>query len=431
MREKLKKIKLLYYPYRLLRYIKRSCLYHINYMKALCDIARNKKRIKQKLHQKEKINVLFIIQYIPSWNKLEPIYFRMKEDERFNPIIVCVPLNIQNNKLMDEYTDNDTYEYFVKHGYDVINALKRNRDWYNLKQLKPDYVFHSRPYNHFMPQCYTSDSIRKYALVCNVLYGANVSVNVQDITLNREYYKNVCYYFSFDVNEKKFFDRRFALGCKLGIQKSLPYGAIGLEQMLQARNIQKNYTFKKVVLWTPRWSTDSYVGGSNFFNYRNTILNLARENKDILFILRPHPLMFDNFIKTKEMTEKEVRGFKQYCNNENNIILDESKEYADKFWNSDMLITDASGMVAEYFITEKPILYCHSNVQFNYVDYAKDMIKSCYEVNNKKELTDYFYQLVSGEDVKLEDRKKCIDAYFADTQNNSTKILNTLANLEA
>ena len=150
---------------------------YINYVISLIYIYKNKKRVQKKINNDKVLNVIFLIQYIPGWNKLEPIYLKMKKDKRFNPIIVCVPLNIQNNTLINKNAKNDTYEYFNKQGYKVINSLRQDGSWYELKQLKPDYVFHSRPYNMFMPKCYTSKKIRKNALICNVLYGVNITVN--------------------------------------------------------------------------------------------------------------------------------------------------------------------------------------------------------------------------------------------------------------
>lgn len=93
-----------------------------------------------------------------------------------------------------------------------------------------------------------------------------------------------------------------------------------------------------------------------------------------------------NFINTGEMSEEDVNGFIEYCNRENNIIIDVSEEYAETFWKSDLLIADISSIIPEYFVMRKPIIYCHSNINFNYVDYACDMIKSCYEVYNSEEL---------------------------------------------
>ena len=182
------------------------------------------------------------------------------------------------------------------------------------------------------------------------------------------------------------------------------------------------------MLWTPRWSTDPYIGGSNFFNYKDIMTRLVKQNKNILFIFRPHPLMFENFIKTKEMSSEELSEFKQYCEETENLILDEEKEYTSEFWQSDMLITDLSGMIPEYFITEKPIIYCHSTVAFNYTEYATNMISSCYEANDQKDLIKYFNELINGNDYKFSQRKECITAFFGNVNNNSKNILNVLAN---
>lgn len=424
-KEKLKSIKVIYYPYKAVKKVTQCLSDNLHYFCSLIYISKNRKRVQDKINHEEVLNVIFLVQYIPGWNKLEPIYSKMKSDKRFNPIIVCVPLNIQNHKLLDN-NGNDTYEYFVGHGYEVINSLTDDGSWYDLKQLNPDYMFHSRPYNYFMPNCYTSGKIVKYALICNVLYGASMTTNGQDVTLNKNYFRNVYLYFAFDCCEKKYYENRFRFGVKRGLQKCFSYGSIGMEQILKSECGKQNQSFKKIVLWTPRWSTDLYIGGSNFFNYKDTLIHLAKENRDVLFVLRPHPLMFDNFIKTGEMSREEVDQFKRYCAEEKNIVLDESKEYADKFWNSDFLITDASGIVPEYFITRKPILYCHTYANINYTQYAMDMISVCYEVESEEDMKLYFKEIVNDNDYKLKDREECLAKYFADVKNSSNNILNVL-----
>lgn len=420
-----KKIKLLYYPYKLAKKIVYRAIYRVQYACSLFFIKKNKKRVQKKIENGEVLNVIFVVQYIPGWNKLEPIYSKMKENARFNPIIVCVPLDIVDHKLKGNKI-NDTYQFFISHGYEAIDAIHGCGDWLDLKKLYPDYLFHSRPYNAFMPKPYTSSHIVKYALIANVLYGATLTKNGLDVVIGENYFKNVYSYFAFDIGEKKFYENRFKHGISTGVQRCFPFGAIGMEQIMHAKVEMRRSRFRITVLWTPRWSTDSYIGGSNFFNYKDVIIRLAKDHTDILFIFRPHPLMFGNFINTGEMTEKDVEEFKEYCNLGENIILDESKEYADKFWNSDFLISDVSGIVPEFFITKKPIMYCHTNTKFEFVDYAADMIRTCYEVRNSDDLVRYFTTLVSGNDYKKNERLACITQHFAGVQNNSSNILEEL-----
>lgn len=421
---KLEIIELIYYPYKLVKRI----LGYIRYLISLFCISQNKKRVRNKIAQNEVLNVIFLVQYIPSWIKLEAVYSKMQKDKRFNPIIVCVPLNIQNHKLMDD-NGNDTYRYFVEHGYNAIDALADDGSWFDLKQLNPDYVFHSRPYNYFMPKDYTSGRIVKYALICNVPYGAGTTKEMCEVGINNDYFYNVFCFFSTDEGEKEYYKKRFYTGFMLGVTTCYPYGAIGLERMLKKRSYKATVPFKKTIIWTPRWSTDPVVGGSNFFNYKQLILDIAKEQPDVLFIIRPHPLMFDNFIKTGEFTAQEAAQFKDYCSREKNIILDQSKEYTETFLFSDFLVADISSIIPEYFVTQKPIIYCRSNIDFHYTKAAREMLDSCYSARNSTELRELIFRLINDEDTKSDERRSCIEKHFSYVVNNSENILKALAKI--
>lgn len=51
--------------------------------------------------------------------------------------------------------------------------------------------------------------IRKNALICNVLYGVNITVNEQDVVINKDYFRDVYCYFSFDKSEKEFYEKDY------------------------------------------------------------------------------------------------------------------------------------------------------------------------------------------------------------------------------
>lgn len=425
VQEKLKQIKAVYYPYKFAKKVILELPYCFKYLCSLHYIKKNKKRVQEKIDNKEILNVVFIVQYIPGWNKLEPIYKKMKQDNRFNPVILCVPLNIKNHKLM-ECKGNDTYDYFVNHGYDAINSLQTATAWYDLKQLKPDYVFHSRPYNFFMPEDYTSRKIVKFALICNIIYGTCMTRNSLDVTLNKDYFRDTYMYYAFDESEKIFYDNRYKLGIKRGIQKCFPFGATGLEEIAFNSDMEELHRTDKKVLWTPRWSTDSIVGGSNFFKYKDSMFYLASKYADVHFIFRPHPLTFENFIKTGEMTEKEVQEFKKKCFETKNITLDESKNYTKTFWQTDFIISDPSGIIPEYYITNHPIIYCVPDINMEYTDYCKTILKNSYEVKNEKELLLTFEKLYNNIDNKSDARKESIQNMFGNINECSNNILESM-----
>lgn len=64
-------------------------------------------------------------------------------------------------------------------------------------------------------------------------------------------------------------------------------------------------------MWTPRWTTNKKLGGSNFFVYYKLLLEYAEKNDDVDLLCRPHPLMFDNFLKTGEMKIEEIDDYKK------------------------------------------------------------------------------------------------------------------------
>ncbi len=408
----------------------RLFLHNYKYRKPLLRIKKTKEMIIQRHINSPEIPIVvaFIIQYIPSWNKLKPIYDRLTEDSGFRVILLCVPSFFNEariDKTVCNTQENDTFIYFKKQGYECIDAFIDGK-WFDLESCQPDFVFHSRPYNHFMPMPYTSSELSKYTLLCNVLYGAAITSNGQDVTLNDDYFKDVFCYFAFDKFEMKFYQERFRVGIKKGIQKCYNYGVTGLEQVLMAKSKRKNNKFKKTVIWTPRWSTDPHIGGSNFFRYRKTIEKLIDKYNDVLFIIRPHPLMFGNFITTGEMTEQEVFGFKDYCNNKDNVVLDEKKEYVATFWQSDFLISDASSIVPEYYVTNKPIIYCNSKADFIYIDYALELFKHSYVVNDAEELVKAFELLYNDNDFKRVEREKSIIDIFGNIEESSKRIVSVL-----
>ena len=373
--------------------------------------------------------VVFIIQYIPGWNKMNTVYNKMKNDERFEVFLLCVPSDINNTET------NDTYEYLIKHGYsEAVNTVLGDGKWFDLKQLNPDYVFHSRPYDVYMPEEYRSSVVYKYARICNILYGINVMQDVMvNTVLNKEYYRHVYYYFADGEDAYNGYLSKFKLLSHCKNHKVFDYGMPCLQNLMNEKGKESpswNFsTGKKRVMWTPRWATDDVVGGGNFFNYRDVLFEFAKENRDIDFLYRPHPLMFSNFIKTGEMSEAEVDEYKEKCSSLGNVSFDSEKDYFATFWNSDFLISDFSAIVNEYFVTGKPIIYCAPQKgDFHMCNRMKRIIQGCYVAKNSEELIKYIKLLSNGEDYLKEEREQLINEVFGDTIYTATdKIVEELA----
>lgn len=376
--------------------------------------------------ENDPIRVVFIAQYIPAWNKMESVYKAMVDDERFNVYLLCVPDRIKFGELDDiENNRNEVYEYYVDKGYDAINALVGKNKWFDLKRLKPDFVFQSRPYNHYMPAVYTSGEISKYARICSLMYATSLTRTGMKITLNHDYYRNVFCYFAETKESLEFYKKEFEKGHKKGVQHSYYLGYPGYESIVKQKDMKnKAWDFCDKdfrVMWTPRWSTDKKEGGSNFFVYKDAFLEYAKEHENMAFLFRPHPLMFDNFIKTGEMLEDEVNDYKDTVSKMPNTSLDSEKEYVPTFWNSSVLVSDISGIVPEYFITGKPLIFCKTSKEWDYSNETIKMLEGCYVVENKEQLFERLDKLASGEDELEEKRKEILNELYEETLETATK----------
>ena len=100
-------------------------------------------------------------------------------------------------------------------------------------------------------------------------------------------------------------------------------------------------------------------------NYKDSFINFCRNlKKKIDVIFRPHPLMFDELIKKNIITQKEKDDF-LYALEELNIQMD-VKSPIDVILNkTDILITDFSSIILQFFLTNRPIIYCKKNIDFN------------------------------------------------------------------
>lgn len=378
------------------------------------------------IENKFPIRVVFLVQYIPAWNKMESVYKKMINDSRFNVFLVCVPSGIQNQKLVNpNEMYNDTYDYFSNRGYSALNALVGKEEWLDLKSLNAQYVFCLRPYNAFMPICYSSHEISKYAKICVILYGYILSKNVLRVLMNRDFFSDVSYYFAESEYCKRYFNRRFKLGSFLGLQKSRFFGVPTFETILENRyNEAKSWGFANNhfrVLWTPRWTTDKNIGGSTFFKYKDELLSYAEAHPEISLLLRPHPLMFDNFLKSGEMTLEEIETYKRRFRQIKNVSIDEEEDYVATFWNSSVMVCDRSAMMLDYIVTGKPMIYCIVDCDFQDLETLEIIKSACYIARNKDEVFKYLDDLRNGYDYLKEKREGVIkilmgseDIHFSD-----------------
>lgn len=385
----------------------------------------NKKSIKRlkilskiKPIQNRKIRVIFVVVNSNTWNKLKSLYHEMLNNDKIDVKIVCCPEPYKEDTSI-------TYNYFKNNGYDCIdarvgegpwNALENKGKWFNLKNLEPDYVFYSEPYNMYLPKKYKSSEVSKYAKICNVMYAMTTTREFLEIRPS-DFYRDVYCCYANNQDELNYNINQFREQHNIGIQKTKYLGFLAFSDIYECKNKQSeswNFSKNKIrAIWTPRWTTDKTVGGSNFFKYKDILIKYTKNNEDVDMLFRPHPMALDNFVRTGEMSQDEVDQFKSICEITPNLSLDKEKSYTTTFWNSSFLITDISSIIVEYFVTGKPIIFCESSVtRQKHLPFFEKLINTCYVVKNENELINTINMLKKGQDKNKKIREDLIVELF-------------------
>ena len=380
------------------------------------------------------IRVGFLCQYIPVWHKLKPIYEQMLADPRFQPVLICVPSNILDGRLTgNDQEANDTLAYFQAQGYhEAKNALCPDGSWLPLRDLGLQYIFYPRPYDTYMPTPYQSRYVSRYCKICMVLYGMNTTKEVTVTTLNRDFFRHVyCYFAELPFSMKKNRQKGILLH-SLKLQESVYYGMPGIEAIREAENAPAPaWDFSKNdfrVLWCPRWTTDPAMGGTNFFTYYQFLPEYAKTHPDADFLFRPHPLALEHFQQTGELTAQQAQDFRDICQALPNVSLDREKEYAATFWQTDVMISDISGMIPEYFVTGKPLIYCASNMLLTPETTTARILEGSYVVNDQQELADCLEKLQKGIDPLKEKRQQIVAELYSEALSHpASRIVEHLA----
>lgn len=348
------------------------------------------------------ISVVFLCQNPQIWGKIESVCDKMLEDKRFEVHLV----------VMEDITEKNEGQsvLFFKEKYENIIMSETDGDIFDIRQLKPDYVFYQRPYDQYLPKQYRSGVVSQYAKVCYCPYANTLTELIFRHTMNKRFFRNVAIFFAENEYTKEINKNRMKFSSKRCIRKSVYAGYPIHDKFRQLTSFAENP--KTVFLWTPRWTTDKDEEGSNFFEYRDSLVEYAGSS-GMYLIFRPHPLLFYHFGETGEMSEQEIRDCKAVFNREPYLELDETPDYFETFKKSDVMLTDISSMVFEWFVTEKPIVMCMSNViehKFNCI--AERVLEGCYVVDNWDELKGVLADLQRGEDRLKNKRKEIAEELF-------------------
>jgi len=308
------------------------------------------------------VKVAFIVSFPNNWPSIEPIYLAMLErDLEFNPIVICVDYH-----LTGEVQSSDIIKKLLdERGISYLDWGNLENHKYLLQYLDPDIIFRQTPYETSVPDPIRTLISGAYK-ICYLPYGLE-TVNTPSSTVNTEFFFAAWRIYSSTELQATYF-RNVS---KISKDNIRVVGNPRYDRIVQAIKDNKNTrdgVLPYKILWAPHHSvTDDWLSFGTFHENCWKILDFAKKNRDLEIIMRPHHILFDVLVSSKRMTAVEIDDFKNEWNKLENTKFDFSSDFSEVFLDSDVLLSDGVSFLAEYQITEKPVVFIErkNHVDFN------------------------------------------------------------------
>lgn len=357
----------------------------------------------------EKVKMCFIIQRIEIFPSVQSIFEYMCLDARYDVTLLVLPrFDHATNKInVNTIEQNLKFASQIANGAEVINSYDdQKKKFKRLEDYKFDFIFLGLPYQREYPMEYKFANLSKISRVCYVPYGSSYADGKEMIrtSFTTQLLTFVDYIFCDCIKTYKYCQSKLKY-CQNADGKRIVYN-IGYPRFdlitYDERKGKKNKTF----LWIPRWTTPADDNEkSTFLMYKDFLLNYFSNNAELSLIIRPHPLMFDNYIKKGYLTREDVEKYKNQVKSLKNVMFDENCSYRSSFVQSDCLIADYSSIVIEFLLMGKPVIYL-SDVR----KIETTIANAFYVSKNVQETKEYIKQLAKGEDGKRQNRLDVLKA---------------------
>ena len=368
-----------------------------------------------------KIRVAFIINMPEVWTSLQPVYEQMSVDPRFETYIIAQPKRISNPAV------NDAFAFLNSKYLNVINAYMGEGQWFDPKQLNIEYTFYTRPYNEYHPLLEPSET-RKYSITCHIPYGYILSSgDIFDTCYNGSFLCNCSVLFDCSRSALNLNYKRFGLAAKARLinLEFLGFPRFDLLQRNNGRSDKKNGEF--TILWTPRFPTpgNGFNIAGHFLDYYKDLIQYAQNNEGVRVIIRPHPLMFERFRSLRILTADKIEKIKREIEEAKNVEFDVNKDYRISFEKADLLVSDFSSLIIEYYYLDKPIILCDDLEDL--LEEAARINQTIYHCSDWNEMKHMIDGIKAGNDPLSQKRSALIDELAEVNESSGHRIIEYIA----
>lgn len=299
------------------------------------------------IRQKQVINVVFVFSRVSMW-KNDHLYREMSNHRRFNPMIAIVPDIMLNADLEDIIDECETF--LKEKNYNYINPFIQDSSVSSLRQLHPDIIFYSRPYNAY-PEGFRYEE-NYGSLFCYSHYGHHTikESHIVDTRFINHVWQN--YYENSDLMEE-------TLQLWPHLKNIRVTGLPNTDSFWHNVESQwKSYPDAQCrIIWAPHFSVEAgWLNYSNFLDIAEDFLKFAKANKSLQFAFKPHPLLKSSLYKHPDWGRDKTDEYYHEWATFDNCQLVEG-DYIGLFMYSDAMIHDCSSFLVEYLHANKPVMF--------------------------------------------------------------------------
>lgn len=365
----------------------------------------------------EKISVGLLVNDRTKWN-YESLYYNLKQSREFSVRILLARLPSFDNQ---DYELNKEFFRQIDNNILYISEMDQ-KGRINLIADQFDIMFYQQPWG----MRYWVKSLHTKVLGCFTHYGYLIFEDKLDYCID-DFHPFIWRFFAQNelhkLNHIKFTP---AVSEKIrvsGYAKMDTY-QVPVEPSLNSIwpiNVESAHSR---IIYAPHHSVGPSLLKIGTFDWNHQkIQDLMLKHLDTAWVYKPHGRLRYMVTEHNIMTEEQYRNYLGRWATNNSIIYDNGN-YFDIFKTSDVLITDSSSFLAEYFPTGKPIIWlvsARSKMKFN--DFGKRLTDGFYKVHNLEELESVFNQVVIQKyDPLLSIRQKIIQECFDFKASSAEKI---------
>ena len=351
----------------------------------------------------EKIRCVYFALFPSIW-KCDEMYQMMKNDDRFEPLVLVCPIIDYGRENMLQNME-DCYNQMKEKGYNVRKAYDLENDKYIdvCKDLNPDIIVYTNPYEGLIDHRYY---IKKFENILTIYIPYFFGLNIEYNMFNNLYLHNIVWRLYCETPVHKGFYQNYQYMKGKNVYCT---GYPGIDVFLKNNPIHNQKTNEiKTIIWAPHHTIEPVgkVNFSCFIKYSEFMIEMTRKYEDkALFVFKPHPLLRNklNLLWGKDKTDAYYLQWETMPNTSIN-----EGEYVDLFLKSDAMIHDSGSFLTEYLYTHKPVMRTMNDVdpKTMYNDFALDVLDVYYKAYNEQDIEKFIQNVIDGVDPMKEVREK-------------------------